>query len=445
MLLISPFDKKFSQSRVGERYTRIFRTVLSSLAIRGFGIVAAVVTTPLTLGYLGADRFGIWMTINSITALLSFADFGVGGGLLNAISKADGRGDRVEAQRAVSNAFVVLVIVALILATCSLLAYEWLSWGTIFDLSNEGEVDEVRNAVAILLACTVVSLPLSTVHRVQHGFQEGLQNNLWQAVINIGSTVGIICAAFSQASLPWLVLASSGVPVLVTLVNCIYEFYFNRQWLRPRISFFSSKIARDFLQTGSYFAALQLLAFVGFFSDNFVIGKILGSGAVAAYAVVFKLYSTIFIVQFIMVPLWPALNETISRGELSEARQIYERAKIYCLIGGVVIASILIIFGRPLIEVWVGGDFIPSWALITGFAVWSLIASYYATISALLSGHSLNKLLRVICAAAIISFVLKIIMITWFGVSGAIWAAVLGYGILIFYARQLTQRVLGYL
>lgn len=419
--------------------------MVSAFAIRGIGIVSAIITTPLTLGYLGASRFGLWMTITSITALLSFADFGVGSGLLNEVSRADGQGDKVGALKAVSSAFLVLTIIALMLTAIFSLAYAWLAWGVIFNLSNEVEIDEVRNAVAILLACIAMSLPLSVVVRVQMGYQEGLENNLWQAAANFVAMIGVVCAALLEANLPWLVLASSGGPVLVLFINWIHQFGFHRRWLLPRVSECEYKVARRILKAGGYFAALQLLAFIGFFSDNFIITLILGSAAVAGYAIVFKLFSAIFVVQFLMAPLWPALNEAITRGELQEARQLFERASQYCLVAGCTIAGFLVVFGRPVIALWVGESYVPEWILIAGFAAWSIVASYYATISALLSGGFLNQQLRLIGAAATISLILKFSMVGWIGVSGAIWAAVTGYGLLIIVARSLARRALGYL
>jgi O-antigen/teichoic acid export membrane protein len=47
-----------------------------------------VISVPLTLTYLGSERYGMWMAISSIVALLAFADFGLGNGLVNAIAVA---------------------------------------------------------------------------------------------------------------------------------------------------------------------------------------------------------------------------------------------------------------------------------------------------------------------------------------------------------------------
>jgi hypothetical protein len=39
-----------------------------------------LISIPLTLNYLGVERFGVWMTLTSFTTLAAFMDFGLGKG-----------------------------------------------------------------------------------------------------------------------------------------------------------------------------------------------------------------------------------------------------------------------------------------------------------------------------------------------------------------------------
>jgi O-antigen/teichoic acid export membrane protein len=443
ILQTTPFDVSTLEGRQKERYRRIAMSALSALSIRGVGIFAAIITTPLTLGYLGVERFGLWMTITSITALLSFADFGIGSGLLNAISRADGENDKRAAQKALSSAFYILTLLGTLLTALFAIVYFWAPWNLLFGTNDATLVAEARDAVTATVGCIALSLPLATVLRVQMGYQEGFESNLWQFCANLGATVGVVVAALYEASLTNLVLASSGIPVLVTLLNWLHQFCKVRQWLMPKLANFDMAIGRDILTAGMVFALIQLVTFFGFFSDNFVISQFLGPGAVATYAIVYRIYSAIFIVQFILTPLWPAMNEAISRGDLDQARRMFKRATIFCVVCGTTIALMLIGFGRPVIALWVGLQVVPAWSLLFGFGAWAIIASYYAPISALLSGHNfIYQQLRILTLAASFSFILKIVLVGSVGISGAIWASVVGYGVLIFHARTVAHRAL---
>ena len=110
VLRLSRFDVSTAGGRSKERYRRIAVTAISAVGAKGIGIVTVLISVPLTVEYLGAERFGLWMTISSISALLSFSDFGMGGGLLNAIAQADGAGNRVTAQKAFSSTFLFLML-----------------------------------------------------------------------------------------------------------------------------------------------------------------------------------------------------------------------------------------------------------------------------------------------------------------------------------------------
>ncbi len=58
------------------------------------------------------------MTISSVIALAGFADLGMGYGLLNAISEANGKDDRNAARKYISSAFILLSAVALVVEPC---------------------------------------------------------------------------------------------------------------------------------------------------------------------------------------------------------------------------------------------------------------------------------------------------------------------------------------
>src|SRR6476659_2451031 len=81
--------------RAQERYRRATWGYVATVGARGVSFFAAIVSVPIALPYLGADRFGLWMTITSLGALLSFVGLGVGLSVMNSIAHKDGRGDQV--------------------------------------------------------------------------------------------------------------------------------------------------------------------------------------------------------------------------------------------------------------------------------------------------------------------------------------------------------------
>ena len=85
---LKEFDTSTPEGRSRERYRRVALTAISSAGARVIAVVTMLIAVPLTLHYLGTERYGMWMTISSIIAMMGFADLGMGLGLMNAISEA---------------------------------------------------------------------------------------------------------------------------------------------------------------------------------------------------------------------------------------------------------------------------------------------------------------------------------------------------------------------
>src|SRR5690349_5907384 len=82
--------------------TRLRRAGLSgitSVIAQATAMAANLITVPLTVKYLGPERYGVWLTLCSAVAWLAVMDLGFGGnGLINVLAEADGNGDRDAAQ-----------------------------------------------------------------------------------------------------------------------------------------------------------------------------------------------------------------------------------------------------------------------------------------------------------------------------------------------------------
>lgn len=105
---LKPFETSTLEGRSKERHQRIALAALTSMATKGVALLTMLISVPLTVSYLGAERYGLWMTISLVIAILVFADLGLGNGLLNAVSEANGRDDREAAREYMSSAFFML-------------------------------------------------------------------------------------------------------------------------------------------------------------------------------------------------------------------------------------------------------------------------------------------------------------------------------------------------
>lgn len=428
-LRLTPFDTSISGGLAHERYRRAVLTSVTSVIAKGVSILTILISVPLTLNYLGTERYGLWMTISSVVGMLIIADFGLGNGLVNAVSQADGRNSREDAITAVSSAFFILSGVAVLLSLVFGSVYSIIPWSRIFNVSSVQAKLEAGPSMAVFFACFALNLPLGVVQRVQFGYQEGFLSNLWQIA---GSVLGLICLLVAiqvKAGLPWLVLAMSGTPTLVIALNWFVHFACRRLWLWPRWSHFEWKVGKTLLGTGLIFMLLTIVNVLGTSSDNIIVAQFLGASAVATYSVVQQLFLITLLVQYVTVPLWPAFSEALSRGDYAWTRRTFLRINYIAISMTIFICASLLLFGRFVIAFWAGSQVVPSWSLLLGYTIYRLVtSSNEALVTVLNTGPFIHRQLLIATVAGVVAFVLKIVMVSTWQLSGVPWAGAIAYG-----------------
>ena len=447
VLQLAPFDTTTAEGRSHERFRRASLSAAASAAAKGIALVTSLVSVPLTLGYLGAERFGVWMTLSAIVALLGFTDLGIGNSLLNGVAHAAGRDDRALIRVNVSNGIVMLLMVAAGFGLLFATVYDHIPWAQLFNVESVAAVAEVGPAAAVLVVCFLIGLPASALPQVRLGLQQGYVNSMFIGVGNLLALGSVILAIQMQLGLPWLVLAMAGAPLLMTLVNG-FALLARSTWLRPRLRDIGLAVARSLLRVGLYFLVLQLAVAVAFTSNSIILAAMLGPSAVAEYAVVAKL----FMIPTVMVgltlgPLWPAYREALSRGDGLWVRRTFRRSvRLSLSVAGVVSAG-LVVFGLPLIGLWVGTSVQPSFGLILAVGIWTTISAVGTAVAIFLNGAQVMRF-QVVTAIlmATVNILLSVALTARIGISGVVWGSVIAYTAfslvpVAFYLPRLFRRI----
>lgn len=428
LIRLKPFDCSTEEGRSNERYRRVALTALASAIAKFVSMLTVLISVPLTLHYLGPERYGMWMTISSIIVVLGFADLGMGNGLLNTISDARGRNDQEGIIRSVSSTFFMLAFLAIILGAVFTITYKYIPWIQMFKISSPKAILEAGPATAVFIGCFLLSMPLGLVQRIQLGYQEGYHTGYWAAFGSILGLLLVLLVIYFQAGLPWLVLAMSGSQVLALLFNNI-QLLSKRPFLYPVAHKASYRTGIKIVRKGLLFFVLQIAVAVAFASDNIVIAQILGPEAVTQYSVPMKMFSIVTIIlSMVLNPLWPAYGESIARGDLKWVKRTLYQSLIITFAVTTVGAIILTIFGVQLIHLWTGSQVTPTFSLLLGLGVWTVLSGCGNALAMFLNGANLLKF-QVIMAVTMASTSI-VVKITWansIGISGIIWGTVCTY------------------
>lgn len=448
LLRLRPFDTSTSEGRAQERLRRVALTVATSGFAKAVTVAIQFVSVPLLLHYLGAERYGLWLTISSLMDMLVFADLGMGNGLLTALAKANGRGDKFTASRYVASGFFMLAAMGVLVFAAFLALRPFVPWANVFNSEISLINSEVVPTLLVCAAGFALSLPLDIVQRVQAGCQEGFRTNLFNSIATVANLVALLIAIQIDADLPRLALLFLSARISVTLLNGWVLFGVKRPELRPRWANFDSSTARRLLHSGLQFLFIAVLMSVSLESDNLVATKILGPQAATHLAVPARLVAFILtLAMALYLPLWSAYGEAMSRGDFIWVRRNLNQLTRLTLVFTVSCSVAFALFGRPFLRWWLGPSFPASQMLIVGLALWPVLLSVAGPAFMVLNGAGALKvqvlmyaLFAPVCIAA------KVLLGRQFGVAGIAWANAICYTVFIlvplqFYLPRLLERL----
>jgi O-antigen/teichoic acid export membrane protein len=427
------FDLAISRSAPGterERRSRsIVRGTAAALVARGLGSLTGIITVPLTVRYLGAERYGAWMTISSLLIFLGFSDFGLASSLTNALGRAFGEDDRERARRYVVTTLFALSLIAILLVLAGITFARPITKLIFPSVDTTVLSGEIVPALIFALAIFALNFPLLVTNRVLAAYQENATANLWIMASSVASLIGILVVIEFRGGLPLLVLGSAGAGLLINAVSSIWLYGWHKPWLAPTRSSADLQFVRELFSTSWKFFIANAAWVVNSQTDNLIIAHYLGAAAVTPYSVTFRLFAYATLIQSLVIPsIWPAYTEALARKDFDWIKGVYRKNLKFSLAITASILAVLTIFGQRIIGIWAGPSAVPSLPLVLWMAIWNLMLAYLFVASTLLQAMNRLTILSV-CGiiTAILNLVLSIIFVRPYGVSGVIVASVIAY------------------
>ncbi len=421
----APDDHRSRRSR------GVVRGAASAIVGRALGMVVGIVSVPLTIGYLGSERYGVWVTISTFLAFLSFTDFGVANSLTNALGKAYGEGEREVARRYVSSAFAVLSLIAVLLFVTGFVVAPHLASALFPGAQPELARHEISPALMIAFAIFALNFPLLITNKVLTTHGESALANLWSIGGTIANFVAILSVIWFRGNLPWLVLGCSGLGLLVNCACAVWLFGFAKPWLRPHHAALDLAAIRDLFAVGWKFLVIAAAWMVNSETDNLVIAHYLGAAPVTPYSITFALFANATLLQTLAYPsLWPAYTEAFARKDYAWIQKTFRSSfKISFLVAGVVVVF-LTIFGRVIIRFWAGDSAVPPFSAIVWMGIWNLMLSHLYVASCLLNATGHLKGMTIYgTITAFLNLALSIILVKIYGMTGVIAGTVIAFAV----------------
>jgi len=431
----------------GLKSNRIRKIVLASSSAvihRVVTLGTTLISIPLTLNYLGEERFAVWMIVSSILSLMTFSDMGLGNALVNIISGSDASDNKTDGRvnACISTTFFMLVMISIIGGLTYIAIEEYISWSEIFNVSSDLAKEESGVVGLLVVAIFLISLPIGLVQKVQMGLQNIHLNNLWLTLGSILSLIGVLFSVSMKLGLPWLLFSILIGPVIANICNGVKLFFWDRRDLRPNLKKFNIKELIKVAKIGMLFFLLQISSLAANSLDTIVIAQLLGAKNVAVYAVVKKIFLLAQLGQYLISPFWPVFNEAMANDDYKWAKKTLTKIIFLSISLGLLSTLPILLLGDWIISTWINPELYVPPFLFFGFFLWTILINYGGCMSVFMNSDLfIKRQLIIVIAASFASLLFQILFCSLYGVSGAIYGVLVGH--LLFFVYPVHRVAFG--
>ncbi|HEK19790.1 MULTISPECIES: lipopolysaccharide biosynthesis protein [unclassified Mucilaginibacter] len=402
-----------------ERSLRAKKNIFQSLLIKSGGVVCSFALIPLTISYVGATNYGVWLTLSSIISWAALFDMGLGNGLKNKLAEDVALGNFSEGQSHISSTYAMLTAISGALLVLFCFVNPYINWHGILNVPTN-ELPNLNHLVAIIFIFFCLQFIVQLINTVLTANQKpalpALVNVLGQAVTIISV---VILTNFTAGSLTYLVYVVTGIPLIVLLFASFYFYSGDYSSLSPTFKSVKYKYARQLLSAGGAFFIIQIGTLVLYETDNIVISQLFSPREVTTFNIAYKLFSVVLMV-FIMIitPLWSAFTEAYVKKDMDWIRLTLGKMNKLWL--GLSLCTVMLLICSPVIyKLWLVDGVSVPFTLSLAMCIYTIALIWQAMYVQFLNGISKIRLqlyLSIFCA--LINIPLSILLGKYWGLAG---------------------------
>lgn len=385
----------------------------------------------MTVNYINPTRYGIWLTLSSIIAWLSYFDLGFAHGFRNRFSEAKANGDILLARKYVSTTYAVLFILFFVIFLLVISINYFVDWSKVLNIDTvyRSELQAVFGILAFFFCLNIVASIFTTMLTAD-------QKPALAALIQTGGQVlAFICIYISTKIIPGsldiLAFAFSGIPCfLLTIVSIIMFKCGKYREVSPNLRFIRFCLTKRILGLGWQFFAIMFSMLFIFQFINIIISRILGPGAVTQYNIAYKYFNILnMIATIVLTPFWSAFTDAYVKKDFEWMRNMVkklERMWLLCI----PVLVVMILCSAPLYKYLVGGSISIPFSLSISMAFFMLFQTIGNVYMYLINGTSKVRLQLILyLSIAVIAIPIMQLTCQLYGVEGVLLVPTITFGL----------------
>ena len=379
--------------------------------------VVGLLYTPYMLRMMGQSEYGLYSLVASVIAYLTVLDLGFGNAIVRYTAKFRAEKKTEEQYEMFGMFFLLYLVIGIIAFGIGLGLY--FNVGTLFgDTMTAVELDRARIMMLLLVANLAFTFPMSIWGSIIQAYEDFVFQkslNIFRIILN---TAVMICLLHFGYKAVAMVVVQTIFNVLTLVVNFIYC----RRKLNIHIYFRFKHFHWGFLKEVAIYSFWiflnAIMDRVYWSTGQFVLGAIVGTAAVAVFAIAIQLegmymqFSTA--ISSVFLPKVTAMVATNrSRKEISDL--FIRTGRIQYIVLAYILSG-FIIFGRQFIELWAGAGYTDAYIISLLFFIpltVPLIQNLGITILQARNEMKFRSVLYIIIA--LVSLAMQIVLTRFFG------------------------------
>lgn len=379
--------------------------------------VVGLLYTPYMLRMMGQSEYGLYSLVASVIAYLTVLDLGFGNAIVRYTAKFRAEKKTEEQYEMFGMFFLLYLVIGIIAFGIGLGLY--FNVGTLFgDTMTAVELDRARIMMLLLVANLAFTFPMSIWGSIIQAYEDFVFQkslNIFRIILN---TAVMICLLHFGYKAVAMVVVQTIFNVLTLVLNFIYC----RRKLNIHIYFRFKHFHWGFLKEVAIYSFWiflnAIMDRVYWSTGQFVLGAIVGTAAVAVFAIAIQLegmymqFSTA--ISSVFLPKVTAMVATNrSRKEISDL--FIRTGRIQYIVLAYILSG-FIIFGRQFIELWAGAGYSDAYIISLLFFIpltVPLIQNLGITILQARNEMKFRSVLYIIIA--LVSLAMQIVLTRFFG------------------------------
>ena len=384
--------------------------------VTGTELLIGIFMLPFNVAHLGQSAYGLWILVASITVYFSMLDLGYGVAQVRFAAKYRAQGDVSALNEIASTMFVMFSGVGLV--TFLVAVGIALNLQHVFPLTG----DQIRTGRIVFLfisAYVALGFPCSVFGGIVNGFQRQYLNGAVAFITAIVVAVVNVVVLLAGYGLPELVAATTSVRILSYVAYALNAYRVFPE-LRIRPSYFNRDRLREVTGFSVFILIIDLANKLNYSTDAIVTGAVLGTAAVAVWAVAQRLIEIVQrITDQLNGVLFPVVVDSSTVDRVDKLQNILIQGTRLSLAMVVPMATVLGLTARPLVMMWVGPNFEGSVNVIYILSMVVALRVGNATSTVILKGSGLHKFLAFSnLGMALSNLVLSLVLVHWYGLIG---------------------------